>query len=354
MVLAFSWRSSLHPSHLSIALRHSPPGPPTKASRRCSCRPLTAQSSISPKPPKARPTAMRCKDCSRTMASSFPNYRRIGRAMCWARTVSTVTSSTCSCHRRSGAIQPPASPGQRISCCWPHAQRDGSGLRDTSRCRVGWCGPSSILIHRDATDRWRKALPNSRSAGGPILDAFEAAGARVGFELHPGEDLHDGVSFERFLGVLGEHTAAGILYDPSHLFLQHIDYGGFLDVYHERIVAFHVKDAEWNRSAKTGVYAGYIDWLERAGRFRSLGDGDIDFGLIFSKLTQYDYSGWASLEWECCLKHPEDGARDGARFIRDHIIPVQARAFDAGMTGTSNPSRNRKILGLATTQDSGG
>jgi sugar phosphate isomerase/epimerase len=186
----------------------------------------------------------------------------------------------------------------------------------------------------------------------PILDAFDTAGARVGFELHPGEDLHDGLSFERFLGVVGAHPAAGILYDPSHLFLQHIDYGGFLDVYQDRIVAFHVKDAEWNSSAKTGVYAGYIDWLERAGRFRSPGDGDIDFGLIFSKLTQYGYSGWASLEWECCLKHPEDGARDGAQFIRDHIIRVQSRTFDAGMTGTSSASRNRKILGLETSQDS--
>src|SRR5262245_41412907 len=100
----------------------------------------------------------------------------------------------------------------------------------------------------------------------PILDAFDAAGARVGFELHPGEDLHDGVSFERFLGVLGEHTAAGILYDPSHLFLQHIDYGGFLDVYHERIVAFHVKDAEWNRSARRAATRGTLTgWSAPAG-----------------------------------------------------------------------------------------
>jgi sugar phosphate isomerase/epimerase len=183
----------------------------------------------------------------------------------------------------------------------------------------------------------------------PLLDAFDAAGASVGFELHPGEDLHDGLSFERFLAAVGSHTAAAILYDPSHLFLQHIDYGGFLDVYHERIVAFHVKDAEWNSSAKTGVYAGYVDWLQRAGRFRSPGDGDIDFGLIFSKLTQYGYSGWASLEWECCLEHPEDGARHGAQFIRDHIIRVQSRAFDAGMAGTSSSSRNRQILGLNET-----
>jgi sugar phosphate isomerase/epimerase len=189
---------------------------------------------------------------------------------------------------------------------------------------------------QELAQRWR-----------PILDAFDAAGSTVGFELHPGEDLHDGISFERFLAATGQHPRLGILYDPSHLFLQHIDYAGFIDVYHERIVAFHVKDAEWNASPKTGVYAGYADWLDRAGRFRSLGDGDIDFKAIFSKLTQVGYTGWASLEWECCLKHPEDGAREGARFIRDHIIRVQARGFDAGMQGESSAARNRRLLGIA-------
>ena len=63
-------------------------------------------------------------------------------------------------------------------------------------------------------------------------------------------------------------------------------------------------------------------------------------------LTQYDYAGWASLEWECCLKHADDGAREGAQFIRDHIIRVQSREFDAGMKGQGSTARNRNILGL--------
>lgn len=180
----------------------------------------------------------------------------------------------------------------------------------------------------------------------PVLNAFDAAGATVGFELHPGEDVHDGASFERFLAATGNHARVAILYDPSHLFLQHIDYAGFIDVYHQRINSFHVKDAEWNMSARTGVYAGFVDWLDRAGRFRSPGDGDIDFDVIFSKLAQYDFDGWASLEWECCLKHPDDGAREGAQFINDHIIRVQLRVFDAGMKCVTNVARNRSILEL--------
>lgn len=180
----------------------------------------------------------------------------------------------------------------------------------------------------------------------PILDAFDAAGASVGYELHPGEDVHDGASYERFLAATGNHASASILYDPSHLFLQNIDYAGFIDVYHQRITSVHVKDAEWNPSPRSGVYAGYVDWIERPGRFRSPGDGDIDFGAIFSKLAQYDFDGWASLEWECCLKHPDDGAREGAQFISDHIIRVQSRVFDAGMKGTTNVVKNRSLLGL--------
>jgi len=180
----------------------------------------------------------------------------------------------------------------------------------------------------------------------PILNAFDEAGVDVCFELHPGEDLHDGVTFERFLSTVGDHMRASILYDPSHMVLQQMDYLGFLDVYHERVRAFHVKDAEFRPSARSGVYGGYQEWIDRPGRFRSLGDGQIDFASVFSKMAQYDYPGWAVLEWECCLKHPEDGAAEGAEFIRKGIIRVTERAFDdfAGMA--PDEQRNRRILGL--------
>jgi sugar phosphate isomerase/epimerase len=181
----------------------------------------------------------------------------------------------------------------------------------------------------------------------PILDVFEDAGVDVCFELHPGEDLHDGATFERFLGVVGGHKRANILYDPSHMILQQMDYLAFLDLYHERVRAFHVKDAEYRPSGRSGVYGGYQDWIDRPGRFRSLGDGQIDFHSIFSKMAQYDYPGWAVLEWECCLKHPEDGAAEGARFIRERIIRVTDKAFDDFAGGSSDLDRNRRILGLA-------
>jgi len=180
----------------------------------------------------------------------------------------------------------------------------------------------------------------------PILDAFDEAGVDVGYELHPGEDLIDGVTFEMFLERLGNHPRCHINYDPSHFLLQQLDYLGFIDVYHERIKAFHVKDAELNPTAKQGVYSGFQSWLDRAGRFRSLGDGQVDFVGIFSRLAAYDYDSWAVLEWECCLKHPEDGASEGASFIANHIIRVTETAFDDFAAGSADVAANRRMLGI--------
>jgi sugar phosphate isomerase/epimerase len=180
----------------------------------------------------------------------------------------------------------------------------------------------------------------------PVLDAFDEAGVDVCYELHPGEDLFDGLTFERFLDAVGQHPRAKLLYDPSHMLLQQMDYLGFIDVYHARIGAFHVKDAEFRPSARQGVYGGYAPWLERAGRFRSLGDGQIDFKALFSKLTQHGYRGWAVLEWECCLKHPEDGAREGAAFIRDHLIRTADRAFDDFADAGVGAAQIQQLLGL--------
>lgn len=191
------------------------------------------------------------------------------------------------------------------------------------------------LGFKELAARWR-----------PILDVFDIAGVDVCFELHPGEDLHDGASFERFLAEVDFHPRANILYDPSHFVLQQLDYLAFIDIYHERIKAFHVKDAEFNPNGRSGVYGGYQSWQERPGRFRSLGDGQIDFKAIFSKLTQYNYQGWAVLEWECCLKHPEEGASEGAKYIEQQLIKPTDKQFDDFAAVETNLTFNQKLLGL--------
>jgi len=180
----------------------------------------------------------------------------------------------------------------------------------------------------------------------PILDAFDEAGVDVCYEIHPGEDLHDGITWERFRYETGNHPRVCMLYDPSHYVLQQLDYIDNIDIYHEFIRMFHVKDAEFNPTGRSGVYGGYQSWIDRPGRFRSLGDGHVDFITIFSKLAQYDYPGWAVLEWECALKHPEDGAREGAEFIREHIIRTTEKAFDDFAGTGADEEMNRKILGI--------
>lgn len=180
----------------------------------------------------------------------------------------------------------------------------------------------------------------------PILNAFDAAGVDVCYEIHPGEDLHDGVTFERFREAAGNHPRACLLYDPSHFVLQQLDYLAYIDIYHEFIRAFHVKDAEFNPTGRSGVYGGYQSWVDRPGRFRSLGDGQVDFVGIFSKLAQYGYPGWAVLEWECAIKHPEDGAAEGAEFIAGHIIRTTEKAFDDFAGSGADEAGNRRILGI--------
>ncbi|MCR9289078.1 MAG: sugar phosphate isomerase/epimerase [Bacteroidetes bacterium] len=180
----------------------------------------------------------------------------------------------------------------------------------------------------------------------PILNVAEEVGVDVCYEIHPGEDVHDGVTFEMFREATGNHKRVNILYDPSHFVLQQLDYLAFIDIYKDFIKMFHVKDAEFNSTGRQGVYGGFQSWINRAGRFRSLGDGQVDFKNIFTKLSQYGYDGWAVMEWECCIKSPEQGAREGAPFIQKHIIEVTEKAFDDFAGGGADEELNRKIIGL--------
>ena len=180
----------------------------------------------------------------------------------------------------------------------------------------------------------------------PILNAFDQSGINLCYEIHPGEDLHDGISFEMFLEKVNNHPRCNMLYDPSHFVLQHLNYLEHIDIYHEKLKMFHVKDAELNPTGKQGVYGGFQSWIDRAGRFRSLGDGQVDFKSIFSKLSQYNFNGWAVLEWECCIKSPQQGAEEGSKFISDHIIDVTEKAFDDFADSGMDQKTNKKLLGI--------
>lgn len=180
----------------------------------------------------------------------------------------------------------------------------------------------------------------------PILDYAQECGVDCAYEVHPGEDLFDGATVERFLTEVKGHSRAQLLYDPSHFVLQQLDYLHYLDLYHDRIKVFHVKDAEFRPNGRGGVYGGFLGWADRAGRFRSLGDGQIDWKAIFSKLAQYDFPGWAVVEWECALKDNVQGAKEGAAFVKAHIIETAKKSFDDFAASGVDAKKNRRVLGL--------
>ena len=179
----------------------------------------------------------------------------------------------------------------------------------------------------------------------PLLDMAADHGITFGFELHPGSDLFDGATYQRFLELVDEHPAACLTYDASHFLLQQLDYIDFIHRFSPRIRAFHVKDAEFRPNGLNGVYGGFLEWQQRAGRFRSLGDGQVDFQRIFTLLTEQDFRGWAIMEWECCVKSPEQGAREGAAFIRRHLIETTTKSFD-DFASSPTSGLNRSMLGL--------
>ncbi|NQU74941.1 MAG: sugar phosphate isomerase/epimerase [Planctomycetes bacterium] len=188
---------------------------------------------------------------------------------------------------------------------------------------------------KELAKRWR-----------PVLDLARDNGITIAYELHPGSDVFDGATFEMFLEHTDNHPAVCVNYDPSHFLLQQLDYLEFIRLYGERIAAFHVKDAEFRPTGRVGVYGGYQGWDKRAGRFRSLGDGQVDFNRVFTLLAEAGYESWAVLEWECCVKSPQQGAAEGAPFIASHIIETTQVAFDDFAGAATDVAKNRRILGL--------
>ena len=198
--------------------------------------------------------------------------------------------------------------------------------------------PEGIIdeAFKELTSRWL-----------PLLDYAEEKGVVFAYELHPGSDVYDGATYEIFLDYTDDHPAACLNYDASHFVLQQLDYLEFIQFYGDRIRGFHVKDAEFRPNGRLGVYGGYQSWAGRAGRFRSLGDGQVDFTRVFTLLTEAGFTGWAALEWECAVKSPEQGAAEGAPFIAKHLIETTEVAFDDFAATGADEEANRRILGLS-------
>ncbi len=181
----------------------------------------------------------------------------------------------------------------------------------------------------------------------PILDAFDAAGVDLCYEIHPGEDLHDGVTFERFLAATGNHPRCNILYDPSHFMLQQLDYIQFIDFYHERIKMFHVKDAEFNPTGRSGVYGGYQGWTDRAGTVPLARRRPDRLQRHLQPVRALRLSGLGGAGVGVLPEASRRTARARAwTSSTSHIIRTTDRAFDDFAGGSADEASNRRILGL--------
>ena len=93
-----------------------------------------------------------------------------------------------------------------------------------------------------------------------------------------------------------------------------MDYLAFIDIYHDRISAFHVKDAEFRPDGRQGVYSGYSPrWNGRAFP-AALATGRWIF-RPFTRLTQHGYRGWAVMEMGVLPEIPGAGCRRGRAFL---------------------------------------
>jgi len=134
------------------------------------------------------------------------------------------------------------------------------------------------------------------------------------------------------------------LYDPaisccSADSLEHID------LYHERIRMFHVKDAEFNPRPAARACMAVQSWIDRGRTLPLAGRRQVNFKAIFSKLTQY-HIRWRCSCGNCCLSTRGRRPAEGAKVIADHIIRVTDKAFDDFAGAGADVAANRRMLGV--------
>jgi inosose dehydratase len=141
---------------------------------------------------------------------------------------------------------------------------------------------------------WRRLLAN--------LDRLNAEATRrgIGAVLHPhvGTMVETGPEVERVLAGSG----IGLCLDTGHLLIGGTDPAELARQAGDRIAHVHAKDVDHGLAVR--VRAGELTYTEgvRAGMYRPLGDGDIDFGAEAEALDKHGYRGWWVLEQDTILE----------------------------------------------------
>ena len=126
----------------------------------------------------------------------------------------------------------------------------------------------SILI-----DKLNKLLELANKLG--VIIAIEAAGL-------PGNLIYNANGMKKLFNKI-ESKNLKVLFDPSHYFIRGDDILKTFNIFKDRIVHIHAKDA-------IGDYENFV--------FPPLGDGKINFKKLCALITDFKYDGFISVEYE--------------------------------------------------------
>ncbi len=182
--------------------------------------------------------------------------------------------------------------------------------------------PASMIDagYQDFANRWN-----------PILDVFDEVGVRFGLEVHPTEIAYDIYTAELALEALGNRTAFGFNFDPSHFVHQQFDPVNFINRFPDRIYHVHVKDSKVRLNGQTSILSSHLQFgdYRRGWDFVSPGHGDVDLEGMIRALNRIGYTGPLSVEWEDSGMDREHGAAESVEFVKRSDFKSSDVAFDA-------------------------
>jgi sugar phosphate isomerase/epimerase len=169
----------------------------------------------------------------------------------------------------------------------------------------------------------------------PILDVFDAEGVRYAHEVHPSEIAYDYWTCKRSLEAIGQRSAFGFNWDPSHMMWQGIDTVGFIVDFATRIYHVDCKDTRIRpATGRAGILGSHLPWGDprRGWDFVSTGRGDVPWEDAFRALRSIGYAGPISVEWEDAGMDRLQGAKEAASFVRSLLWELPTASFDAAFS----------------------
>ncbi len=189
----------------------------------------------------------------------------------------------------------------------------------------------NTFIGRDPTRSVEANWPMVRTVWPDLLRHAEELRVHVGIENCPmlfskdewpgGKNLATTPEIWRALFETLPSSHLGLNFDPSHLVWQHIDYVHCIREFGRRIVHFHAKDARIDADKLYAVGALGLGWHTA----KLPGLGDVQWGPLFSALTDAGYRGPVCIEvedraFEGSLTDRQRALRQSKRYLEQFVV----------------------------------